>query len=192
MRYTGRRGEFFRNAALDERNRFAPVEETPRYQQNQYGFSIGGPVAKDRTFFFGDMKGGGLAKASRGLRTFQRRSNAPAILKSAAPPVDLFTQQPFPGNRIPAGRIHPVGAAIANLYPLPDRDTPGQNYISSPVLRDPTRHFDTRLDHRFGDASDFALRYSCADRLLFEPFSRSLICTRAGFRDPYTRGALRM
>jgi hypothetical protein len=182
--------EFFRNAALDERNHFAPAEETPRYQQNQYGFSIGGPIAKDRTFFFGDYEG------RRTREGITRITNVPTALerigdfsKSAAPPIDLFTQQPFSGNRIPANRIHPVGAAIANLYPLPNRDVPGQNYISSPILRDRTHHFDTRLDHRFGETSDFALRYSCADRSLFEPFSGPSFARVPGFGTDIPRRA---
>jgi hypothetical protein len=182
--------EFFRNAALDERNHFAPREEIPRYQQNQYGFSIGGPVVKNRTFFFGDYEG------RRTREGITRITNVPTALeragdfsKSPAPPIDLFTQQPFPGNRIPAARIHPVGEAIANLYPLPNRDVPGQNYISSPVLRDRTHHFDSRLDHRFGESSDFALRYSCADRLLFEPFSGAAFARVPGFGNNVPRRA---
>ncbi len=182
--------EFFRNAALNESNYFAPAQETPRYQQNQYGVAIGGPIIKDRTFFFGDYEG---RRTNEGIT---RITNVPTALersgdfsKSAMPPIDLFAQQPFPGNRIPAQRIHPVGAAIADLYPLPNRDVPGQNYISSPVLRDRTHHFDARLDHRFGDSSDFALRYSCADSSLFQPFSIGSFARVPGFGTDVPRRA---
>lgn len=182
--------EFFRNAALDETNHFAPKEQTPRYQQNQFGFSIGGPVVKDRTFFFGDYEG------RRTREGITRITNVPTALeragdfsRSAAPSYDLFTQQPFPGNRIPPERIDPAGRAIANLYPLPNRDVPGQNFISSPVLRDRTHHFDTRLDHRLGESSDFAVRYSCADRLLFEPFSGASFAKIPGFGNEVPRRA---
>ena len=182
--------EFFRNAALDETNHFAPREETPRYQQNQYGFSIGGPIIKNRTFFFGDYEG---RQTREGIT---RITNVPTALERTGdfsrtpnPPIDLFTQQPFPGNRIPAERIHPVGRSIAALYPLPNRDVPGQNYISSPVLRDRTHHFDTRLDHRFGESSEFALRYSCADRSLFEPFAGTSFARVPGFGNDVPRRA---
>ena len=69
--------EFFRNAALDEKNHFAPTEETPRYQQNQFGFSVGGPVAKDRTFFFGDYEG------RRTREGITRITNVPTALERA-------------------------------------------------------------------------------------------------------------
>ena len=50
--------EFIRNAALDARNFFArPEEAAPRYQRNQFGFSLGGPMRKNRTFFFVDYEG---------------------------------------------------------------------------------------------------------------------------------------
>ena len=145
---------------------------------------------KDRTFFFGDYEGRRTREGITRITNVRRLSNGwGTFRKSAAPPIDLFTQQPFPGNRIPAERIHPVGAAIANLYPLPNRDVAGQNYISSPILRDRTHHFDTRLDHRFGEASDFALRYSCADRLLFEPFSGASFARVPGFGTDIPRRA---
>jgi hypothetical protein len=183
--------EFFRNGALDSRNHFAPAEEPdPRHQQNQFGFSLGGPIRKNRTFFFGDYEG---RRTKEGITQI---TNVPSLLERArdfsqtpVPPVDLFTQQPFPDNRIPAQRIHPIGAAIANLYPLPNRSVPGQNYISSPIRRDVTNHFDGRLDHQLSASSDFALRYSCADRTLFEPFSGSGFSRVPGFGTDISRRA---
>jgi len=183
--------EFFRNAAMDGRNHFAPVNEAaPRYQQNQFGAAIGGPIVKNRTFFFGDYEG------RRTREGITRITNVPTALERAGdfsqspnPPIDLFTQQPFPGNQIPAQRLHPVGTAIANIYPLPNRDVAGQNFIASPILRDRTHHFDARLDHKFSDSSDFALRYSCADRLLFEPFSGPSFSRVPGFGTEVPRRA---
>ncbi len=64
-------------------------------------------------------------------------------------PFNPFSGQPFSGRRIPDFFIHPVGQAIANLYPEPNRATPFANYVSSPTLTDEIDHFDVRIDHNF-------------------------------------------
>ena len=74
-------------------------------------------------------------------------------------------------NALPPSLTHPVGQAIAALYPSPNRSTQVGNYVSSPTQRDRTDHFDIRSDTAFGGAFDLTTRYSFADRRLFEPFS---------------------
>ncbi len=49
--------EFFRNEALNGRNLFAPTGPKPRFRRNQYGFVLGGPIQKNRMFFFVDWQG---------------------------------------------------------------------------------------------------------------------------------------
>lgn len=183
--------EFFRNAAMDSRNHFAPADDkSPRYQRNQFGVAIGGPIKKNKTFFFGDYEG------TVGREGITRITNVPTLAersgdfsKSYAKPINLFTQTPFPGDRIPVEFQHPVGRALMNLFPAPNRDVAGQNFISSPVERDRTHHFDTRLDHTFSPASEFALRYSCADRAFFEPFGGSGYSLVPGYGNDVARRA---
>ena len=165
--------EFFRNAALDERNYFAnPSDPAPRYQRNQYGFSLGGPVSRNRTFFFADYEGRrmneGITKVTNVPTALERKGD---FSQSLSHPIDPYTRAPFPDAQISAGRISATGRAIANLYPLPNRNTPGQNYVSSPVLRDRDDRFDVRLDHRVSAKSSLVTRYSFSDRDYYEPFS---------------------
>lgn len=166
--------EFFRNAALDARNFFAHTEDAaPRYQRNQYGFSLGGPVRKNRTFFFADYEG---RRVNEGVTQV---TNVPTDLERAgdfsqsisARPLDPFTERPFDNGRIPPDRISTIGRAIAQLYPRPNRPVPGQNYVSSPILRDRDDRFDARLDHSLSSTSNLVGRYSFSDRDLYEPFS---------------------
>jgi hypothetical protein len=176
--------EFFRNAALDARNFFARAEDgAPRDQRNQFGFSLGGPLKKDHTFFFSDYEG---RRMNEGIT---QTANVPTQMERIGDfsqnllprPVDPFTQTPFADGRIPPERINAIGKAIAALYPLPNRSVPGQNYISSPVLRDRDDRFDVRLDHTINQKYSFLARYSFSDRYLYEPFSGTGFASVPGF-----------
>src|SRR5208337_339183 len=114
-RFSGTVYEFLRNSALDAKNFFDdPNSPIPPYRQNQFGASIGGPIRRNRTFFFTNYEG---------LRILQSVTNT-TLLPTAAirqgdfsginpqtgnpfPPmsiIDPTTGQPFPGNIIPASR----------------------------------------------------------------------------------------
>jgi hypothetical protein len=166
--------EFLRNQVLDARNFFAPSDQPdPRYQRNQFGFSFGGPIVKDRTFFFGDYEG------LRSREGITRLANAPTDRERMGdfsqslfdPPLIPGTQFPFPGGQIPQMFLNPIGVQIAALYPLPNRNVPGLNYASSPIQRDRNDLFDVRIDHALSSATQLSARYSFTDRTLFEPFS---------------------
>src|SRR4029079_60053 len=73
------------------------------------------------------------------------------------------------------------------LYPLPNRNVPFQNFVSSPVLRDDNDSFDARVDHRLTDRADLTVRYSFGDRDLFEPFTGASFSAVPGFGDTVRR-----
>ena len=62
--------------------------------------------------------------------------------------VDPFTKIPFPGNVIPADRINPVGAALANLYPAPNNADPSRNYIGHPQGVSDNNVLAARIDYQ--------------------------------------------
>jgi hypothetical protein len=160
---------FFRNDVLNARNYFAPEDEdAPEYQRSQFGASVGGPVVRDRTFFFADYEG------TRADEAITRVATVPTAEQRAL------------AGFLP---VHPVGRAILNLYPEPNR--PGQiaNFISSPTQRDDTDHLDARIDHGIGDAVDLMARYSLADRQLYEPFSGPGFSSLPGFGSEVERRA---
>jgi outer membrane receptor protein involved in Fe transport len=176
--------EFYRNGALDARNYFAPKDQAaPEYNRHQFGASLGGALIKNRTFFFADYEG------TRIREGITRITNVPTLAErngdfsqSVLPkPINPFTQQRFPGDVLPSFFINPIGKAIANLYPAPNRNVPFQNYVSSPTQRDKNHQFDVRLDQVLSDVSTLAGRYSFADRDLFEPFSGPLFAAIPGF-----------
>ena len=82
-----------------------------------------------------------------------------------------------------------IGKAIAALYPLPNRAVPGQNYVSSPVLRDRDDRFDMRLDHLIAAKCSLFARYSFADGDMYEPFSGPSFARIPGFGTEIPRRA---
>jgi hypothetical protein len=182
--------EFHRNAAFDARNFFAPASEPkPKYIRNQFGGSLGGPMIHNRTFFFADYEG------TRSREGITRITNVPTALERAGNfsqslfgvPKNPFTGMPFDNGIIPDFFIHPIGRAIAALYPLPNRNEPFQNFVSSPILRDDNDSFDARVDHHLNDRADLVFRYSFGDRDLFEPFTGSSLSLVPGFGDTVNR-----
>ena len=204
--------EFHRNAKLDARNYFAPGGEAkPKYLRNQFGGSLGGPIKRDRTFFFVDYEG------TRSREGITRVTNVPTLLERAGdfsqsrdifgnpvfvsnpflprdpitfqlPPCNASNQTGcFPGNQVPLAFQHPIGRAIAALYPAPNRNVPFQNFVSSPTQRDDNNSFDARVDHRLGNLTDLTVRYSFGHRNLFEPFTGPTFSLVPGFGDAVKR-----
>jgi len=191
-KYHGTVYEFFRNAVLDARNFFEKSERgRQRYQRNQFGFSLGGPVRLNRMFFFLDYEGRrvreGITQVTN-VPTVQERSGD--FSQSIFPrPINPFTQLPFDDDKIPDWLINGIGKEIVNLYPLPNRSTPGQNYISSPILKKRDDRFDVRLDHKFSQKANWIVRYSFSDRDLYEPFSGATFAHIPGFGTSVPRRA---
>ena len=171
-----------RRPALSPSLAFAPAGSAPKYQRNQFGASLGGPIAKNRTFFFADYQG---RRVREGIT---RITNVPTMAeragdfsKSANPPANPLTGGPFPGNQIPSFFQNPVGAKIAALFPAPNRSVPGANFISSPALRDREDQFDVRFDHSLSARDELSGRYSFTDRDLYDPFSGPTYALAPGF-----------
>jgi hypothetical protein len=152
--------EFFRNEHLNATNYFQasnPVK--PDYRRNQYGGMLGGPLVKDRTFFFADFQG---QRQSIG-RTVT--SNVPTLAERSG----IFRQniydptttignarQPFPNNTIPRNAMDPVALALLDRYPLPTNSGTANNYTRTANEIVNQDQGDIRLDHRFAGNGDQA------------------------------------
>ena len=173
--------EFFRNEELNARNLFAPATATdpkkPVFRRNQFGIVLGGPVVRDRTFFFGDYQG------TRQLVGRVRISTVPTVLQrqgiftepvgggvrgiydpanTTALPGGGFARSPFPGNAIPAGRIDSVAQRLLERYPMPASPGTSNNYRRVANEGQDQDQFDIRLDHRFTERNQSFARYSYA------------------------------
>ena len=116
--------EFLRNGSLNARNFFAPTQDT--LKRNQFGGSVGGPILKNRLFFFGTYQGTRVTTAASGNITFvptaaERRGD---FLRSQKQLIDPVTKQPFPNNQIPAGAYRSGCAIFPEQHPAPERSWP--------------------------------------------------------------------
>ena len=168
--------EFFRNEVLNARNYFAPVNQNkPGFRRNQYGAVLGGPIVKDRTFFFVDYQGVkqaiGTVRISTVPTVLERQGNFTELYGSTNPVLydpattvqtpTAFTRTPFsPTNIIPTGRIDAAALAVLNHYPQPTAPGTANNFTLVGNDQDHQNQFDTRVDHKFSDQDQIFGRYS--------------------------------
>lgn len=164
--------EFFRNEALNARNLFTPERAKPRFRRNQYGFVLGGPIQRGKTFFFLDYQGTrlqtGMVRTSTVPTSLQRRGIFETPVFDPATTMTnngVYERTAFPGNKIPEDRWDPAGAALLARYPLPNvftasgSETEGNNYVR--VATDDTKQdqFGIRIDRMLNKAQRLFGRY---------------------------------
>src|SRR6185503_13509552 len=119
--------EFFRNEALNARNLFATTGSKPRFRHNQYGFILGGPVQKNRTFFFVDWQGTrldtGVVRTSTVPTSAQKGGVFTQAIfdpRSTRQADGVYTRDPFPGNTVPSDLFDAAARAVVDRYPAPN------------------------------------------------------------------------
>jgi hypothetical protein len=198
--------EFYRDEKFDARNFFAAKAPAPKppLDRNQFGGAVGGPVFRNRTFFFFDYAG---LRETRGLAfvntvptaetrvgnfsNFRDRSgNLIAIYDplttrlnpafDSSRPVSLtnpqFLRDPFPGNVIPADRLNPVGLNVASIYPLPNQAGNFDNYVTTANRVSTDDNISFRVDHRFGERDSVFFRYNWGSFKLDAPQGQAACC----------------
>lgn len=158
--------EFLRNDKLDARNFF--IARKAPYRQNQFGGAVGGPVRKDKDFFFLNFEG---TRVRQG-RTFNpvvpsaafRRGDFSAV---ATPVRDPLNGEPFAGNVIPQARINP--ATNFFLQFVPQQNTPAGTFSYAAPFRDTQNQGNARFDHLFSTRDSIAARYTINHLERFNP-----------------------
>ena len=164
------RGTIFhslQNDALNARNFFA-TDKTPM-DLNQFGGTLGGPIKRGTTFFFGSWE------RTRQLTSEPIVSTVPTLLNrggdfsdlrnSVGQPITIYdpaTRQPFAGNVIPSDRIDPVALAALQYFPRPNREATASNANNYLGVSDSSLDRDIllgRVDHHAGTDDWLTVRY---------------------------------
>jgi hypothetical protein len=163
--------EFYRNSDFDantwENNRSGAPR--PERKQHIFGATVGGPVIKNKLFFFADYQG-----TRHNRPGFETLSVAPASWRAGdfssvtTPIVDPRTGQAFPGNQVPADRISPIARAILGntaLYPLPNRGITGVsgNFVGETNTTIRAHQGDLRMDWNAAHNDKVFGRFSFAE-----------------------------
>lgn len=157
--YHGNIFEFLRNSATDATPYFQPAGSgTPIYQQNQFGATFGGPIRKDKTFFFGSWQSSREQSQAPQIASVPTSGEQQGIFPSKV--TDPNTKAPFPNNTIPVSRWDPVAARLVALYPLPDLPGTANNYFSNPKEILKADQYNLKFDHHFRDADYMFVRFS--------------------------------
>jgi outer membrane receptor protein involved in Fe transport len=176
--------EFLRNDVFDARDAFAPSK--PVFRQNQFGGQAGGPVIKNRTFWFGNYEGYRFRRAATAFGTIPTPEMfngnlafdhlgrpAPPIYDPATTRPDGqggFIRDPFLNNIIPPERIDPIiKSYIPLFYPAPNRPGQADNIVNAQSGSLDTDQFTIRIDHKISQQNNFFSRFSYVQSDLLNP-----------------------
>src|SRR3984957_18907486 len=173
-KFHGEAYEFLRNKALNSNEYFFKQSELasglsntpPPYAQNQYGFNFGGPVIKDKTFFFVSweqfrLRTGSVLTTTVPLPAF-RQGDFSALLSDLIQLYDPYTvnpvtgaRNPYPGNQIPAIEFSKAGTALWDKYFVPPTDPTAtvNNFTTATSSGGNNNQFVARGDQKVTDST---------------------------------------
>jgi hypothetical protein len=178
--------EFARNSKLDATNFFTNRAggKKGNFKRNQFGGNLGGPINRNRTFYFVNYEG--LREESASVQTFTvplgewRNGDFSNLRNAAGQPIVIYDpattredptapgsyiRDPFPGNRIPADRLSPMARAMMTFWPQPNlapsnANTQANNFSASGVTENRANRVDSRVDHNISNNWRTFVRYS--------------------------------
>ncbi len=173
-RFHGDLFEFLRNSQFDAKNYFTLAGTPTTFRRNQFGGTIGGPIIKDRTFFFLSYEGLRLAQPVVGTTTVPN----PAFLKGdfssvATQLVNPQTKVAYINNQIPTSQFSALGLQLLKLYPSPNAgyltSNPRPGYTFNKKRVENMDEGSARIDHKFSEKDSILVQYNYFNDPAFEP-----------------------
>ncbi|MCX6594218.1 MAG: TonB-dependent receptor [Acidobacteria bacterium] len=165
--FHGSAWNFLRNTELNAIGFFRPATGQPRLNRNQFGFVFGGPIIKNKTFFFLDYEG------YREVNTSNAFATVPSLALRGGN-VGLPVRNPFsgviyPNNVIPASDIIPFARTVAGQIPAPTNAAAANNFQTLYRITDYRDKGDAKVDHYFSEKLRGFFRYSQSRLDVFDP-----------------------
>jgi hypothetical protein len=167
--------EFLRNTDLNARNFFSLVK--PPFKLNQFGGTVGGPIIKNKTFFFFSAQDLQQRSAPSTVSltvpsAAQRNGDFSSLLPKTVITDPANNNTPFPNNVIPSARLDAVALKVENAYlPLPNS---GNQYVTVQNKNVDDTQYLVKIDHNFSDKNHFSGRYFYDQNNFQRPFTAPL------------------
>jgi outer membrane receptor protein involved in Fe transport len=160
--------EFLRNDRFNANDFFSIRQGAPKpdHEQNDFGGNLGGPLVRNKAFFFGDVEATRLTQGVIRTTTVPTVSERAGILSGTVR--DPLTGQPFPNNTIPAERIDPIARQLMDLFPLPNASG-ANNFFRTANTTDDAQRYLGRIDLHVSNSDNLFARYFQSDRDRFIP-----------------------
>jgi hypothetical protein len=180
--------EFLQNDIMNARNSFSEPVGPPPLRWNQFGGSVGGPVVKNKLFYFGDAQltrrrtGASLLTTvpTQAMRNGDFSAFGVRIFDPATGDSEGRGRTEFAGGVIPSARISPQARALLNLLPMPNTGGAGavnNNFTVSGSEKFDSNQYNAKVDHNISDSWKYFVRYTYAD---FDKLSPTAFGVTAG------------
>jgi outer membrane receptor protein involved in Fe transport len=171
--FHGNAFEFLRDEAFDANawaNNRDGVEKSP-FRQHIFGGTLGGPLVKNKLFFFANYQGTrvdrpGGETATAVAPAAWRNGDFSSLLASGVVIRDPATRAPFPNNQVPASRFSPAARALLgdpSRYPLPTGPGLTGNFVGTQVSRTRNHQGDLKIDANLSPNDNLFLRVSAGE-----------------------------
>jgi hypothetical protein len=202
-RFHGTLYEFLRNEALDATQwTFTGAHQSSNLKRNQFGGSLGGPIRKDRMFFFFNYEGMRQIFSSPRVQTVPSNDMRNGVFPSGVIVFDPLTQQQFPNNTIPAARVNPITQKALSVLPAPNLPgqtntnaagfllDPSNNYAYNPLRRQTINQYNARVDYTISQKDNVSLRYTDSSNFLMGqgPLATNMQSSIVGFESANVGG----